>query len=99
MKTFEKLYEEMEDAKVRYVGFTDGHKRFDFAILYTTMFFGKPLIICMQSNRCALLDPVDLENVDYIQSVFKPCEEQEAISIAEFLKTAIPETPFQPQYD
>ena len=41
MKAFEKLYEELKMPKsISWV--LPRTKRFDFAILYTTMFFGKP---------------------------------------------------------
>lgn len=99
MIPFEKLYDEMENANVRFIGFTDGQKRFDFGIVYTTLFFGKPLVICLQSNCSALFDPNDLENIDYIQSAFNVREKEEAAAIAEFLKSEIPATPFEPQYE
>jgi hypothetical protein len=51
MNLFEKLYDEYEKVKVRFVGFTTKDTRYDFGIVYTNMFFGKPLVICMQTGR------------------------------------------------
>ena len=71
MDFFEKLYDEHEDVKVRFVGFTPEEARYDFGLVYTNMFFGKPLVICMQTGRSTLLDPLDLENIDYLQKTLK----------------------------
>lgn len=99
MELFEKLYDEQEKAKVRFIGFTDGHTRYDFGIIFTSLFFGKPLVICMQTGCSTLLDPDDLEDVDHIQSAFKIKNPEEALALVEFFKHVIPEMPFQPQYD
>ena len=77
MTIFEKLYDEDENVKVRFVGFVTENTRYDFGIVYTNLFFGKPLVVCMQTGRSTLLDAKDLEDIDYLQSVFK-VEYQEA---------------------
>jgi hypothetical protein len=60
MEFFEKLYDEHENAKVRFIGFTTESTRYDFGIIYTNMFFGKPLVVCMQTGRSTLLDPATI---------------------------------------
>ena len=67
MSIFEKLYDEDENVKVRFVGFTTERTRYDFGIVYTNLFFGKPLVVCMQTGRSALLDPSDLADKEYLQ--------------------------------
>ncbi|MDQ0155856.1 DUF3055 domain-containing protein [Robertmurraya andreesenii] len=99
MDLFEKLYDEEEKSKVRFVGFTTESTRYDFGIVYTSLFFGKPLVICMQTGRSTLLDPKDLEDIEYIQSAFRIQDEQQAIDLIEFFKTALPILPFEPQYE
>lgn len=99
MTTFEKLYDENEKVKVRFVGFTTDQTRYDFGIVYTNMFFGKPLVVCMQSGRSTLLDPKDLEDLDYIQAVFRIKERQQASDLADFFSDALPAIPFQTQYE
>jgi Protein of unknown function (DUF3055) len=99
MTNFEKLYEEDENAKVRFVGFITEYTRYDFGIVYTSQFFGKPLVVCMQTGRSTLLDPNDLEDIDYLQSAFKIDNYQDAADLAEFLYRTLPSTPFEPQYD
>ena len=68
---FEKLYDEHESVKVRFLGFMTHDTRYDFGVIYTNMFFGKPLIVCMQTGRSTLLGRDDVENVPYIQETFK----------------------------
>ncbi|MBM4764360.1 DUF3055 domain-containing protein [Bacillus sp. B15-48] len=99
MNLFEKLYDEQENVKVRFVGFTTEESRYDFGIVHTNMFFGKPLIVCMQTGRSALLDSSDLNNIEYLQKAFHIKESIQAADLAEFFKTELPIMPFQPQYE
>lgn len=99
MELFDKLYDENEKAKVRFVGFTTEETRYDFGIIYTNMFFGKPLIICMQTGRSTLLDPKDLEDLEYIQSAFRIQDKKQVSDLIEFFKLALPATPYTPQYE
>jgi len=59
MSHYERLYDESEKVKVRFVGFVSDHGRYDFGIIYTKMFFGKPLVVCMQTGRSSLLSQED----------------------------------------
>ncbi|MEH6944639.1 DUF3055 domain-containing protein [Bacillus sp. JJ722] len=99
MELFDKLYDEYENAKVRFIGFTTNDTRYDFGIVYTNMFFGKPLVICMQTSRSTLLEQKDLEDLDYLQAVFKISTKEQAIDLADFFKEELPEVPFQSQYE
>lgn len=99
MELFDKLYDEQEKAKVRFVGFTTETTRYDFGIVYTNLFFGKPLVICMQTGRSTLLDPKDLEDIEYVQSAFRIHDEKQAMDLIEFFRTALPNIPFEPQYE
>lgn len=96
---FDKLYDEHEKVRVRFVGFATEQTRYDFGIVYTDMFFGKPLVICMQTGRSTLLDPKDLDDIEYIQSAFRIKDLQQAKDLVEFFSEALPETPFQTQYE
>lgn len=98
MELFEKLYDENETVKVRFVGFTAVETRFDFGIVYTNMFFGKPLVICMQTGRSTLLELKDSQELEYLQAAFK-IERAHAVELAEFFKETLPEIPFQSQYE
>ncbi|WP_456275649.1 DUF3055 domain-containing protein [Bacillus sp. AK128] len=99
MNYFERLYDENEMAKVRFVGFTTDEVRYDFGLVYTNMFFGKPLVICMQTGRSALLDPQDIENIDTLQQTFRIRTYKEAEDLSEFFKETIPTTNFETQYE
>ncbi len=99
MELFDKLYDEHEKVKVRFIGFTTEHTRYDFGIIYTNMFFGKPLVICMQTGRSSLLDPNDIEDIETLQTLFHIKEWQQAADLADFFKTALPELPFVTEYE
>lgn len=99
MEALCKFYDEQENVKVRFIGFATDETRYDFGIVYTNQFFGKPLVICMQTGRSSLLDPKDLENVDYIRSRFRIQSEKQTTELIEFLKTVLPNVPYEPQYE
>lgn len=99
MNLFDKLYDENEKVTVRFVGFTTSDVRYDFGIVYTNMFFGKPLVVCMQTGRSTLLDPKDIEDLDYLRRIFRIDTREEAADLAEFFKESLPNTPFETQYE
>jgi hypothetical protein len=99
MNYFDRLYDESEMVKVRFVGFTTDDVRYDFGLVYTNMFFGKPLVICMQTGRSALLDSQDIQNIETLQQTFKIRSLKEAEDLAEFFKETIPSTTFETQYE
>lgn len=98
MELFEKLYEEDENVKVRFIGFTTELARYDFGIIYTNLFFGKPLVVCMQTGRSTILDPDDLHDIEFLMSIFKIDDYQQATELAQFFADALPTTPLQAQY-
>jgi hypothetical protein len=99
MEWFEKLYDESESAHVRFVGFTSDTVRYDFGIIYTNMFFGKPLVVCMQTGRSALLDSSDIKNLEYIKKIFHIKTQKEAEDLALFFEEAVPHSSVSEQYD
>lgn len=99
MELFNKLYDEFENVNVRFVGFTTESTRYDFGIIFTNMFFGKPLVVCMQTGRSTLLDPKDLDDIEYIQRAFHIHDEQQAKELIEFFTSALPSIPFLTQYE
>ncbi|UOF89124.1 DUF3055 domain-containing protein [Fodinisporobacter ferrooxydans] len=79
------MYDETEPTSTRYVGFVGSYGRFDLAILQTNHFYGKKLVICLQTNRCAILDQSEAEHAPYIQEVFQLRSEEEAEELSNFL--------------
>jgi hypothetical protein len=99
MELFDKLYDEHENVKVRFIGFTTEQTRYDFGIIYTNMFFGKPLVVCMQTGRSTLLDPKEIEDIEYLQNVFRIPDKQQAADLSEFFRETLPQIPFVTQYE
>ncbi|MEF3303899.1 DUF3055 domain-containing protein [Paenibacillus sp. GYB003] len=94
---FDRLYDTAEQSNVQFVGFATDRTRYDFGIVYTTAFFGKPLVICMQTNRSCLLDHDDLDHLAHLQRSFGlNVEEAEDVSV--FLKQLIPSMRLSEQY-
>lgn len=49
---FEKLYDEHESVKVRFLGFMTHENRYDFGVIYTNMFLGNLLsCACKQGEQ------------------------------------------------
>ncbi|PMB02756.1 hypothetical protein CEN49_24855 [Fischerella thermalis CCMEE 5273] len=90
MSLYERLYDETEQASVRFVGFVSENGRYDFGIVYTRMFFGKPLVVCMQTGRSSLLSRDDVDNVDYLQRIYNLRSMEEAEEVSIFLRNSVP---------
>lgn len=73
------LYDDVEDTKTRFVSFTGETQRYDLAILQSTRFFGKVLVMDIQFNRMAIIGSDDVEEEGYLEHAFNrgPVEAQE----------------------
>jgi hypothetical protein len=82
------LYDEAEDTKSRYVSFMGENQRFDLVIITTNRYFGKKLVLNMQSSRYAVIGTDDLEEEGYIESVFQ-LDEIDGNELRDFLYEVI----------
>ncbi|SIR26045.1 Protein of unknown function [Peribacillus simplex] len=78
------LYNDVVDSKTRFISFMGEESRFDLAITTTDRFYGKKLVLNMQSNRFAIIGPDDLEEEGYLEHAFQLSEE-EAEELRHFL--------------
>ena len=78
------LYDDVEDTKTRFVGFTGESQRYDLAIVQSSRFYGKVLVMDIQYGRAAILGPDDLEEPGYLEHVYNRNEE-EAAELREYL--------------
>lgn len=95
MDHYENLYEVTETAKVRFLGFVTDRTRHDFGIVYTHKFYGKPLVICMQTGQSTLLSSEDADNPAYLQKVFRLNCPDEAAALSSFFQECLPTIPFE----
>jgi hypothetical protein len=82
------LYDDIEDTKTRFVSFTGESQRYDLAILQSSRFFGKVLVMDIQYNRFAILGPDDLEEEGYLEHVYNRNTE-EAEELRDYLQELI----------
>jgi hypothetical protein len=78
------LYDEKEDTKTRFVSFMGERYRHDLAIITTNRFYGKKLVINIQTNRSAIIGDDDLKEEGYIEFAFQ-VNADEAEELTEFL--------------
>ncbi|MBS2970409.1 DUF3055 domain-containing protein [Metabacillus sp. KIGAM252] len=78
------LYDEVDSTKTRFVSFTGEHQRFDLALLHTNRYYGKMIVLNLQSSRFAIVGTDDLDEPGYIEQAFELSEE-EAAELREFL--------------
>ncbi|NEW08209.1 DUF3055 domain-containing protein [Paenibacillus sp. SYP-B3998] len=89
MSDFDFLYDHSEETTTRFVCFIgEALHRFDLAIMTTTRYYGKKLVIDLQSGRSAVIGPDDLAEEGYLEHVFKVTEEQ-AQELVGFLSQVI----------
>lgn len=86
---FDFLSDSTEATSTRFVTLvTPKLNRFDLAIMTTNRFYGKKIIIDMQSGISAIIGPDDLEEEGYLEYRFRLNEEQ-AAELHEFLSQVI----------
>ncbi|HZG83769.1 DUF3055 domain-containing protein [Paenibacillus sp.] len=86
---FDFLSDSTEQTSTRYVTMvTPKLNRFDLAITTTNRFYGKKLVIDMQSGISAIIGPDDLEEEGYLEHRFRLNEEQ-AEELYQFLSEVI----------
>ena len=78
------LYDDKEQTTTRFVSFVGESERFDLAITSSERFYGKQLVLNMQSNRFAIIGPDDLDEEGYIEHAYELTEEQ-AKELTDFL--------------
>ena len=82
------LYDEKDQTHTRYVGFMGKTSRQDLVITETQRFYGKKLIINLQTNRAAIVGQDDLQEEGYLEHAFGVSEE-EAKDLLEFLESVV----------
>ncbi|MFC4766872.1 DUF3055 domain-containing protein [Effusibacillus consociatus] len=91
------LFDEVETTRTRHIGFITGGKRFDFTLTNSEHFYGKTIVTCLQSNRSALLDSHDIENIEYLAKFFNLTQE-DAQYLSNFLKLPLTDSLRHDQY-
>jgi hypothetical protein len=56
----ELLYDDTENLLAQHVCLITEEQRYDFSFLHSSLFFGKSMVICLQSNKMILLSSSDL---------------------------------------
>lgn len=64
------LYDDVEDTKTRFVSFAGKTQRYDLAILQSTRFYGKVLVLDIQFGRFAIIGADDVEEPGYLEQVY-----------------------------
>lgn len=95
MERYDNLYDVTETAQVRFLGFVTDGTRHDFGIVFTHRFYGKPLVVCMQSGQSTLISSEDAINPGYLQKVFRLKNASEAEALSHFFQEFLPSMPFE----
>lgn len=82
------LYDEKDTTLTRYVGFMGKTSRQDLVITQTQRFYGKKLIIILQTNKAAIVGQDDLKEEGYLEHAFGVSKE-EAEDLLEFLQSVV----------
>lgn len=98
MHSFDGLYDHSEMTQIRFVGFHSEHARYDFCIIYTNRFFGKPIVIDMLTGKAVLVSPFELSNKEWLKKTFQIDHEDDVERMVHFFEEYIPSLPYEPQY-
>jgi hypothetical protein len=94
----DQLYDVIETSNVNFVGCISEDSRFDFAIVYSSQFFGKPLVVCMQTGRSSLLSSDDLIDTELLLSKFQLPSVMAAEELRSLLRHRLPALTIHDQY-
>mgnify|MGYP001161698273 CR=1 FL=1 len=78
------LYDELVETKTRFVSFMGKNQRFDLAIIQSDRYYGKHLVLNLQSNRYAIIGEDDLKEPGYLEEIFQ-LNEEDGDELREFL--------------
>ncbi|QHS23132.1 DUF3055 domain-containing protein [Virgibacillus sp. MSP4-1] len=78
------LYDEQEQADIRYVSFMGQDSRYDLAVITTDRYYGKKVVMDLQGSRFAIIGEDDLKEDGYLEHAFH-LTEIEAEELREFL--------------
>ncbi|MDQ0257635.1 hypothetical protein J2S74_005097 [Evansella vedderi] len=82
------LYDEVEETKTRYVSFMGENQRFDLMIMTTTRYYGKKIVLDIQSNRFAIIGQDDLDEPGYLEEAYN-LNDEDGQELREFLNEVI----------
>ncbi|WP_088103986.1 DUF3055 domain-containing protein [Halalkalibacter urbisdiaboli] len=82
------LYDDVEETRTRFVSFMGEHQRFDLAIISSSRYYGKQLVLDVQSNRFAIIGEDDLEEPGYLEHAYQ-LDEEDAEELRSFLHEVI----------
>ncbi len=83
------LYDEDDTYPCRFVGFIGKKSQFDLVLIATDHFFGKTLVVCMQTQRSAVLSSQEAQDILHVAQAFHLTEE-EAQEASAFLTANLP---------
>lgn len=82
------LYDDTEDTKTRYVSFLGENQRFDLAIIQTSRYYGKSIVLDIQGSKYAIIGQDDLDEEGYLEYAYNLSEE-DADELRSFLRQLV----------
>lgn len=82
------LYDETEDTRTRFVCFMGENQRYDLALLKTSKYYGKTLVLDIQKGKFAIVGHDDLDEPGYLEFAYG-INEEEAEELRSFLQETI----------
>lgn len=82
------LYDDLVNTKTRFVSFMGENQRFDLAIIQSDRYYGKQIVLDIQSNRFAIIGHDDLDEEGYLEYAFNLSEEH-AEELRSFLRETV----------
>jgi hypothetical protein len=82
------LYDETEETKTRFVSFMGENLRFDLALIQTSRYYGKRLVLDIQSGKFAIIGQDDLDEPGYLEHAYN-LNEEDGEELRSFLREVI----------
>jgi hypothetical protein len=78
------LYDDTVQTRTRFVSFMGENHRFDLAVIISDRYYGKHLVLDIQSSRFAIIGQDDLDEPGYLEEAYN-LNEEDAEELRSFL--------------
>lgn len=83
-------HESYEESRSRFVTLVTDHSQYDLIINYSSHFFGKALILLVQSNRFGIFDLYDIRDSETLACKLGIGNTEDALIVSDYLEHVMP---------
>jgi Protein of unknown function (DUF3055) len=84
------VHESYEESRSRFVTIVTDHSQYDLVVNYTSHFYGKALVLLVQTDRFGIFDVHEVQDYASFGRKLGVCDEEEARILSDYLEDVMP---------